>query len=391
MAKIKTYQTDIREARKKVKRKNKFKKLVWLAVLAAVLLIFVLTSGFWVPKLGQAIKSVTEKFGSKTTVAEGEFPISMGQTQYSQISTADDCLVVITDTHLNFYDKSGVNVKSVQHSYSNPTAVPGGNRILLYDLGGYNLIVANKKGEIFTKKTDEQIIMSSMSSSGYTIVVTQTEKYASYMTVYDSNGKEAFRWSSNQRVVDVSFNKSGDGCVVSSITADGGEIKSMLTGLSFSKSEPLFETQKYSTMIYKTRYCSDGNIWAVANTRLMKLNDKGEVLYNFDYDTNLEKFTFDGDIAAIVQKSVINSSFELSVMPSSTGEVHKYTANDVCKQITCHKGKVYVLMSKTLAVFDDTGACVASYDVSPDYQSFVFLDDNVYFMDYSQVDKVTLE
>lgn len=392
MAKDKTYQTDIRRARKRAKRKKSLKKLLGVTVILCIVLIVALTSQAWLPKLqklAQDTKETVVKSGAK--IEEGEFPIAIGETNSSEIYTYGERFVLVTDTSVTIYDSDGNKIKSVQHSLANPIGVCGGNMLLLYDLGGYSLMAINDDGVAYRKTFGEKIIIAEIGNKDYAAIVTQTDKYLSYMTVYDPKGNEAFLWSSGQRIVDLTMNEAGNGCAVSTFKASGGELTSVITSLSFSQTEPLFVIDNIPAMIYDTVFCEDDSLWVIGDTKLMRLSSDGTVLSQYDYNTALSSVGADGNTAAIVEKSVTKGYFDLTVVSTASSDVYQLSIEDECRQVTCKDGKVYILMKGKLAVFGETGEQEASYEVSPDYKSFVFIGDAMYVEDYSNIYKVTFK
>ena len=391
MAREKTYQTDIRKARKKAKRKKSLKKLAGFTVIVCIALVVVLTSQMWLPKLRQLVRSTADnvvKSGAK--VEAGEFPIAIGETNSSEIYTYGDRFILVTDTNITIYDSDGNKIRSIQHSLADPIGVAGGNMLLLYDLGGYSLMAVNDDGEVYRRTFSEKIIMAELGAKDYAAIVTQTDKYLSYMTVYDPKGNEAFLWSGGQRIADVTMNAEGNGCVVSTFKAEGGEIVSSVTSLNFMQSDPLFTIDNIPAMIYDT-VLSDDSVWVVGDSKLIHYATDGSVISQYDYNTELTFVDADSKTAAVVEKSVTKGTFDLTIANSSSSDIHQFSIENECRQITCKDGLVYILMNGQIAVFDNKGEQLATYDVSPDYQSFVFIDDAMYVEDYSNIYKVTFE
>lgn len=392
MAREKTYQTDIRKARKKAKRKRSLKKLAGFTVILCVALVAVLTSQMWLPKLRQMLKDTKDTVvRSGTKVEAGEFPIAIGETNSSEIYTYGDRFILVTDTNITIYDADGNKIRSIQHSLANPIGVAGGNMLLLYDLGGYSLMAVNDEGEVYKRTFPEKIIMAEIGNKDYAAIVTQTDKYLSYMTVYDPKGNEAFLWSSGQRIIDISMNSDGNGCAVATFKASGGELSSVITALNFMQSDPVFTIDNIPTMVYDTVLCDDDSVWLVGDNKLLHLSPEGKTISQYDYNTTLTDSAADTKTAAIVEKSVTKGYFDLTIASTSSTDIFQASVEGECRQITCKGGNVYILMKGRLDVYDGTGKLTATYDVSPDYQSFVFIDDAMYVEDYSSIYKVTFE
>ncbi len=392
MAKEKTYQTDIRKARQKQKRKQKLRKIIGFTAVACIVLAIILTSEAWLPKVKNAIKGATNKVQSgSTTQADGNFPIEIGETNSSEMYALGDELVLVTDTNVIIYNDKGEKQVSVQHKLANPIGVTGEEMIMLYDKGGYSLVVINSEGEVYSKQFTEKIILAKLGASDYSAVVTQTDKYAAYLTVYDKKGKEAFLWSSTQRVTDLTLNSTGDGCLISSIKASGGELMSSITALSFSQTEPVFTIDNIPVMVYDTVYSEEGSLWMLSDTRLVHMNTVGEYISQYDFDTTLVASAIDQKLAAVVEKGVVNSSFELTIASSESTDIKKHTINGTFKQVLCQNSNVYLMTDSKMYIYNNLGELTGEYSISPDYSSFSILNGEIFAKDFRSIYKLKLE
>lgn len=392
MAKEKTYQTDIRKARKQQKRKQKIRKIIGVTAVACIVLAVILTSEAWLPKLKGVIKGATDKASTgDAQQVDGNFPIEIGETNSSEMYALGDELVLVTDTNVIVYNKNGEKQVSVQHKLANPVGVTGDDMIMLYDKGGYSLVTINSEGEVYSKQFTEKIILAKLGASDYSAVVTQTDKYAAYLTVYDEKGKEAFLWSSTQRVTDLTLNSTGDGCLISSIKANGGELVSSITALSFSQTEPIFTIDNIPAMVYDTVYSDEGTLWMLSDTRVVHMNSAGEYISQYDFDTTLVASAIDSNTAAVVEKGVVNTSFELTIASSESTDIKKHTIDGTFKQILCYDSQVYVMTDSKMFIYDSTGEKTGEYNISSDYSSFSILDGEIFAKDYRSVYKLELK
>ena len=56
----------------------------------------------------------------------------------------------------------------------------------------------NKKGELLSKDIDQSILLAEIAPDSTVAVVTQTEKYAAVLTVYDSSGAEIYQCQAHE-------------------------------------------------------------------------------------------------------------------------------------------------------------------------------------------------
>lgn len=391
MAKEKTYQTDIRRARKQQKRKKKLRRLISVTAIACILLAVVLTSEAWLPKLRDTIKGITGNDNSEIEVSsDTEFTIPIGKTNNSNIYAFGNKLALVTDTNVIVYDKAGKMLKSIQHKLANPIGTAGSDMLLLYDKGGYSLMAINAEGEVYDKMFTEQIILAKLGSADYAAVVTQTDKYAAYLTVYDKKGKDAFLWSNTQRVTDLTLNAAGDGCLVSCIKATAGELSSSVIALSFSQIEPVFSIDNIPAMLYDTVYSHDDSFWALSDTRLIHLKNNGEVISQYDFDTSLIASAMDPYSAVVAEKGVVSGSFDITIASSRNTDIKKHTIEGECIQLSCANDMIYLLTDDKMYIFSREGYITGEYKLAGDYSSFVVIDGNLYAKDYDNIYKLAL-
>ena len=182
--------TDIRAARKKEKNKKLYKKIAAIAVVVAFGVGVYASRGVWVPKLEGILDRPHATIVNDGKKQSGNFPLTFDESSVNVIKQLSDGIVRVDDRNIAFYDESG-------------------NKI--------SFIVLNKKGELLSKDIDQSILLAEIAPDSTVAVVTQTEKYAAVLTVYDSSGAEIYQWSSSRRILDISFDKDGSGCCISSI------------------------------------------------------------------------------------------------------------------------------------------------------------------------------
>mgnify|MGYP003006464128 FL=1 len=199
--------TDIRAARKKEKNKKLYKKIAAIAVVVAFGVGVYASRGVWVPKLEGILDRPHATIVNDGKKQSGNFPLTFDESSVNVIKQLSDGIVRVDDRNIAFYDESGNKISDNSHNFANPVVRTSGKRVLVYDNGGNSFRVLNKKGELLSKDIDQSILLAEIAPDSTVAVVTQTEKYAAVLTVYDSSGAEIYQWSSSRRILDISFDR----------------------------------------------------------------------------------------------------------------------------------------------------------------------------------------
>ena len=379
---------DLRQERRNAKKKARRRSIIGTLFIVAVVAAGFATKNLWMPKAAEFFESSKETIINDGTPENGNgYPIELTQSEYRYITSVDGMATVISDTYITMYNSKGGEYKKLQHTFVNPVYYTMDDKLFVYDLDGYGFGVYDKKGEIYSKKTEDAIIVASCSESGMAAVVTQTDKYSSFLTVYDENGDAVFKWSGSQRIVSVSFNKDETGCIISTFSASGGKIVSKLFGLEFDKTEEIFETADLDCLVYKSGYCDNGDMWLVGDSVLYRVASDGSVIYTYRYDRELAAFDIGGEIAAWVCGGVSGDYSEIRIFGKTSGPAVFKTDSEIEKIEVLDSQAVY-LTDNSFAVLNSSGKVIASAEIEKEYTDFILMEDEAFFIGYDKVDKI---
>jgi len=382
---------DIREERRLAKKKAKRKRVLSVIAVVIIVVIGFATKEYWMPQVAEFFEDKTETIINDGTPEKGNgFPISLSQSVYNYVTSVKGMPTVISDTHITMYnDKGGVH-KKIQHMFANPVYYTMEDKLFIYDLDGQRFAVYDKKGEVYNNKTETPIVVAAASQDGKVAIVTQTDKHMSFLTIYDEGGEEIFKWSGGQRIVNVSFNDNEDGCIISTFSASGGKIVSRLYGLEFDKTTETFKTSELEGLVYKSGYCSNGDMWLLGDSILYRVASDGSVLYTYKYDRELVAYELSGEIAVLVFDSVTGEKQEIRIFgKSKEPSVYKTETNVIKLEIIDNSA---VFMTKKLFAFLDENAKIkASAELEKEYSDFAVTEEEAYFMGYNEIDKIGFE
>lgn len=388
----KPFQTDIRKERRRKKRKQNIKKTVLICGILVVAAAIFFTKGIWSPYVYDILEKTQETIVNDGVLAKGNFPISLGEgSTSSTFAECDEDLVVATDTYITFYDDNADKINAIQHTQSNPVLSASSDMVLAYDMNGYSFSVMTKKGEVFKKTLDNVIISAKISESNYVAVITETDKYPSYLTVYDSKGKECFKWANGQRITSLDFTSSGDGAVIATLEAKNGLPSTTLNGISFYKTEQTFESDKINSLVFSVQEMSDNSVWVICQDKYIKLSSSGKIEKEYLYKSELKSFSSNEDTLSLAFDSISVDGTSRLVLIESDSEPVEITIDEKIKTIKTFFSHTFVLTDKTISAYNARGKSISKANVKNDYVDFEYIDGSIFFMGYRDINKIEFE
>ena len=386
--------TDIAQERKKEKTRRHLKRLVVLLFVAAIGLTVFLTASWWIPKLEGILDKPHDTIVNDGKTEGGNFPLKISQSGISDITQCNDIMVTLDGNKVVFYKKDGSQLSSIPHNYGSPVIDVCAKKIVAYDNAGKSFQVLNKKNTVYSKKTDQPIVMAKIGSNGYVAVVTQTEKYSAFVTVYDESGAEIYTWASNRRVVGICFNEDGKGCCISAISSSGGKINSVIYSVKFDSKEAVMTSAPIDCLVIQARLTKNNKYWVVGDDRFMVLDEVGNTLYNYQYDTDLVAFDMDERYAALYNTSVTQTHGSVTMFDCEDDEEKPCLQKDIQgkpRKLQLNDGNIIVFTDTSVESYDPKGHQLATASISGGYVGIVYADDAVYLMGYRDINKIKFE
>ena len=387
MADEKSFENDVRKLRKRRKRKRFVKNLLLiLAVLVFASGVY-FSRGLWLPYF----EGILERgFADDGDAAAENFPIDISNRTNVRIGGMDNCWVMFSDTSLSVRDNNGRELHSVYLPYSSPVVETSSRRTLVYDMGGYNLCVVSRTGEVFSKRLENQILFAVVGEHGNIAVVTSTDKYASHLTIYDKNGTEVFHWADGNLITAIALDDSGDGCIVSSSYVLGGRFKSVVSELDFSMTEIVGKTIPVNTLCLDIEYTRDNGFWLIGDSALYRYGEDFSLSYTYEYIYDLTKYAVSGDVCGMVFNPAGTNSIYLTLFDAELEQPTEITYNEKIHSIEAYDGKIYFNTSTRLNSVDSLGMLVGTSPLDAEYESFVVNGDKAFLLGYRSINKAEL-
>lgn len=389
MSSVNSFETDMKKLRRKRKRKRTIKNLLLVFSVILIAGVIYVTQDRWIGYLDGILDrgEVNEPFG-EASLAEGNYPIDISKKTNTEIGTIQNGWTLFADTAFYVYDHAGDISFSVQASYSNPIIASAEKRTLIYDLGGYNFMVCSNKKQVFSKKLTDQILLGAVGEDGSVAIVTSTDKYTSYLTIYDRNGSEIFHWADGNMITAVAINKSGSGCIVSSTYAMGGEYNSTVTELDFSSTDIKLTTQPVKALTFALRYCDDDQFWLLADDALYRFSSEGDINFSHEFDFDLVSYSLSDSICALIFESVGVNHTDISIFSADSNDVTKLAYDENINHIDTDGSTVYFNTDESLYAVSRQGETLATALLDDKYRSFAVINDSVYLLGFRNIQRI---
>lgn len=263
--------------RKKRRKKNFYKYLKYFIVVFLALVFLTLVWNFF----------INQRICSQDT---SNFPVLLSGDSAIDFQRNETGFSVLTNKQLDFYSLSGIKLRTVNNTVTLPMINSCKDKTLLYEQGGTGYSV-EKSNETLTKNiVENKIILGKVAENGNVALVTEDEKYACSLVIYDRSSNQIFKWNLAENIIiDFCFTDSGNGCVVTTMGANDGITKGTVYGLNFTSKQELFKTNM-GDCIPIAISCDRGNIHIICENRLVFLDHKGSVLKEKAYVDKLFKY-----------------------------------------------------------------------------------------------------
>ena len=386
--------TDIREERKKEKNRRLIKRLVVLGIIFALGVTAYATHKKWLPKLEGLFEKPHETIVNDGVEEGGNFPLKISQADISSITQCGGVMVSLDGKRIIFYNPDGSQIKAVAHNYGSPVIDVSEKKILAYDNSGKNFQVLTRKNVVYTKKTDNPILLAKIAPNGYAAVLTQTEKDTAFITVYDDMGSVIYTWSSGRRVIDINFCDDGKGCCISTISSSGGKIDSAVYSVMFDSREPVMTCTLEDSFVLRTQKLSSGGYIMVCDNCVIGVDGNGNQTGRFDFKDQPVSFGNSEKYTVLYTKAVTGTHGTLMIFDNNSGSVQPTVTQDIQgepRKVQLDGSTVIAFSDKFVESYDVDGSKLATAQVSRNYVDCVYANKAVYLMGYRDINKIKFD
>ncbi len=280
-------------------------------------------------------------------------PIAFTSAKNARFAIHKGNIICVNETQYSSYSKSGELIFKEAVQMQSPSLVIKGDYVLINETGDKKISLYKGSKNLFTVKTEGNIISADVSEKGDVVAVTEKEYYKGQVVVYNKKGKLIFAWDSGSYdILDVAISADRQVAVAMLNTDSGAD--SFITCLGVD-GETKYRTDTVSdSIIYDIEY--DGELLnAFADNKCLGVSKSGKITWNYDFGgkrlyhyrfRNGEKMlVFDdestGSVVPLTSGGKAYSPIKTESMPDTVDIKSKHIAYNSGRDIfiTDYKGK----------------------------------------------------
>ena len=372
------------EMRRRKKKKRNTQKFLGFVIILTVILGLYVSRERWMPNF----KIDNSGYTDDEISGEG-FPLKISNsTNYKSCSTSDG-FAVLTDKRLYYYSFSGDQTDVRQHTYSNTVLKNAGNRILIYEQNGNSIRVDGKREEIYEKKTDNSIYLASVSSRGYTAVVTESDQYVCELFVVDQMGDEVYFRGCSERITDVVFRNEGKGCYFVSLDVDEGHIISKIDSVNFENSEAGWTSENIETCPVSVYVSENDDIILFGDSMYTCYSSDGNRIMDYQYPGVLTDASYCDSGAAMIFENKERKSATLSVIDDpSSGNVTEVKIQNSFRCVESYESGIFLLAEDAIEAYDYEGRVIKTAELSEPFRAFYKSGKYIFLEGHNKIERI---
>ena len=379
---------DIVILRRRRKRRRQMAKFIAFILLASIIFGLYVKRDVWFPKL-EGIGSRFQSVKSSGGELSGEnFPLNISGGIDYQVGNLNGYLAILSDAYIYIYTEDGELYEERQHAYANAMLQTSGKKALIYESGGNKFRIDNKRKNLYTKKMEQNIIFARISENGNVAVITTSDTYICKLTVFDDSGEEIYSRNCVERVIDLTFNEDGTGCILATSDAADGEIISKIISVSFDSKKDKWTSDALNTMCLKTYYDRNG-ILVLGDTKCAYYSNKGELLTSYDYASSLIDWDYrDGKIAMLFENEIKRQNYFTTIDSEKREPNQNEFSNSSANCIRISGGQVLILSKEGIIKYDFNGGGEKNISSESAYEKFILIDNYIFLLGYDRIDRI---
>ncbi len=369
--------------RQKKKRRNTIKFLGFIFMVTLVLGLYI-SKDRWMPNFKVDSSGFTDD-----EISAAGFPLKVSNGTNYRTCGLGDRLVVLTDTRMYIYTASGEVSEIRSHTYSNPILRSSGNRTLIYEQNGVGMRVDSVRGMLYEKKMDSTIYLASVSSKGYSAVVTESDQYVCELRVYDGMGDEIYFRGCTERITDVVFKNDGRGCFIVSLNVSEGHIISEISSIDFGSTDTLWKVSDIQTCPVAAYRSAADEIILCGDTMCTVYSDSGEKITEYQYPGVLTDTSYSESGLAMIFESKERKNAMLSVISDpASGTVTESRISSSFSQVLAWNDRIYLLSDTSVETYLYDGKADRAIELAEPFRDFRKAGRYLFLEGHKKIEKI---
>lgn len=310
-----------------------------------------------------ALSDVADSIRIGLTPSEG-FPVKTNIPEIYQVEELSGGFVELGSQDLVAYSASGVRLRSIQHNYSRPALTVGDTRFCVYARAGNELRVESRTQTLYTKTTEQPLLLCAMGADGSLAVATRSTRYAAEVSVYNPNMEYVYGWNPTEKQgtpCRMAFAEGGTRLAAACLKAQDGVLTTGLYFLDTGRDELLSVSEEVDATPLQLTWLDDSLLLAVFEDHASTYNAL----------TGAEKHRYDFEGETLLSSSVSGRRIALLFSGGSgTSQEHLVVLNDSLETTadvaTQGEGSQVVFSRANIYILEETG--VSAYETDGTYQ-----------------------
>ena len=346
------------------KDEKKFKvNLRWVvSVVVAIVVIFSIVI------VCNSPTGVVEYISSKIALSKsgGSFPIEDNFSSGRKIYYSNGSLLVVTESDLKCFNKTGNLIYSRSHGFSDPVVKTSKIRTLIYGLNDSHYRIETPEEEVISKKTENNmaVISGDIANNGEYVLATEANEDIALVTAFSKDGAETFKYHSvNNYVTNVSISDNGSRLCVVSLSTKNAEFVSKIMIFNTDETKPFYTKELKGEVVYEASYSDSKNLCVLTNKQYMNIDD--EVTSTFKYNPEfLNKFEISDKYIILYNTADSNSTKGNIYVLSKSGEQEaKFSIENNVSDVSVYNGSIFTLGEKVIE-YDFEGKRIKNSKIS---------------------------
>lgn len=321
--------------------------------------------------------------------AGGGFPIEYDSSIANDIYVENERLLVLTGTDIKCYSSSGAEIYSRIQGYADPSIKTSEMRTLVLERGSFRYKIESAYDTVYEDELENKIITGDICNSGTYAIVTESESELCEVTVYNKNNSAVYRFNSvSGYITDVSLSDDGKRLCVVSIGAENAKLISTVSVYKISSVNAIFTNKYNGEAVYKCNF-NGNNINLITESRMLRLNSKGDQKEFLFGDLKLQRYEFFGsDTLLCLAPDAGSAITTVAVISSGCKERAKFSVDCSIVSACADKGSVYLLSDTEVLKYSYSGELKQSVQTDKGAIGIKALNGKVIILYADRLDKV---
>lgn len=322
----------------------------------------------------------------KELLEENTKTIELDGDESTQVYAYDNYICVLRKKKLEFYNKVGTLVETIDVDINKATFSVAGRYLAICEKNGQKFYLICGKEKIFENEIEGNITKINVSKNGYISVVISNTNYKSIVDVYDNKGKEIFKTNLvNSIVVDVNMSQDSKYLAIAEVDLSGIIIKSSIQVVSMELAQSNPENAikyKYNAptdkLIIDIEYQEKNKLVCMYNNTIEVLQEKNstELMKLEARKLAFVTIKLNNRIAILEEISTgeYTADTNVKIINPETLKEKQYITEDVAKSVENSENKIAINYGTELHIINKNGILLKKYIGTTEINDIVMTD-----------------